>query len=105
MSIGTLQREAWQQRVMPPVEQLDQDLWSIPVPIPRNPLRYVSAYAFGAGPGLVLIDSGWGSEQSWRSLLAGLGAIGAGVGDVRGVLLTHMHYDPVRLARPIPHAP
>jgi len=98
MITGTRQREAWQQRVMPPVEQLDQDLWSIPVPIPRNPLRYVSAYAFGAGPGLVLIDSGWGSEQSWRSLLAGLGSIGAGIGDVRGVLLTHMHYDHVGLA-------
>ena len=95
---GTRQREAWQQRVMPPVEQLDQDLWSIPVPIPENPLRYVSAYAFGTGPGLVLIDAGWGSEPSWRSLLAGLGSIGAGIGDVRGVLLTHMHYDHVGLA-------
>jgi hypothetical protein len=69
---GTRQREAWLQRVMPPVEQLDQELWSIPVPIPQNPLRYVSVYAFGTGAGLVLIDAGWGSEQSWRSLLAGL---------------------------------
>ncbi len=95
---GTRQREAWQRRVMPPVEQLDQDLWSIPVPIPDNPLRYVSAYAFGTGPGLVLIDAGWGSEQSWRSLLTGLESIGAGIADVRGVLLTHMHYDHVGLA-------
>jgi glyoxylase-like metal-dependent hydrolase (beta-lactamase superfamily II) len=37
---GTAQREAWLQRVMPPVEQLATDLWSIPVPIPDNPLRY-----------------------------------------------------------------
>jgi len=95
---GTRQREAWQRRVMPPVEQLDQDLWSIPVPIPDNPLRYVSAYAFGTGPGLVLIDAGWGSEQSWRSLLTGLESIGAGIADVRGVLLTHLHYDHVGLA-------
>ena len=71
---GTLQREAWLQRVMPPVEQLAEDLWSLPVPIPDNPLRYVSAYAFGAGDGLVLIDVGWGSEESWRSLLDGRGA-------------------------------
>jgi len=95
---GTRQREAWLQRVMPPVEQLDQELWSIPVPIPQNPLRYVSVYAFGTGAGLVLIDAGWGSEQSWRSLLAGLESIGAGTGDVRGVLLTHLHYDHVGLA-------
>jgi glyoxylase-like metal-dependent hydrolase (beta-lactamase superfamily II) len=95
---GTAQREAWLKRVMPPVEQLDQDLWSLPVPIPDNPLRYVSVYAFGTGEGLVLIDAGWGAEESWRALRAGLESFGAGVADVRGVLVTHMHFDHVGLA-------
>jgi hypothetical protein len=95
---GTLQREAWLARVMPPVEQLDGDLWSIPVPIPDNPLRYVSAYAFGTGAGLVLIDTGWESEESWQTLVAGLASIGAGLTDVRGVLVTHMHFDHIGLA-------
>ena len=95
---GTLQREAWLRRVMPPVEQLTGDLWSIPVPIPDNPLRYVSAYAFGTGEGLVLIDAGWGTEESWQSLQAGLRSIGAGIADVRGVLVTHMHFDHIGLA-------
>ena len=31
---------------MPPVENLGSGLWSIPVPIPDNPLRYVLVYAF-----------------------------------------------------------
>jgi hypothetical protein len=48
---GVVQREAWLQRAMPPAEQLGQDLWSLPVPIPDNPLRYVSVYAFGTGDG------------------------------------------------------
>jgi glyoxylase-like metal-dependent hydrolase (beta-lactamase superfamily II) len=95
---GTLQREAWLQRVMPPVEQLGADLWSIPVPIPDNPLRYVSVYAFGTGAGLVLIDTGWDSEESWQALVAGLASIGAGLTDVRGVLVTHMHFDHIGLA-------
>src|SRR5580692_4551782 len=95
---GTLQRAAWLQRVMPPVEQLAEDLWSIPVPIPDSPLRYVSVYAFGTGEGLVLIDSGWDAEESWQSLQAGLQSIGAGVADVRGVLLTHLHFDHIGLA-------
>ena len=95
---GTAQREAWRQRVVPPVEQLEADLWSLPVPIPANPLRYVSVYAFGAGQGLVLIDAGWGAEESWLALRAGLESIGAGVADVRGVLVTHMHFDHVGLA-------
>jgi glyoxylase-like metal-dependent hydrolase (beta-lactamase superfamily II) len=95
---GTLQREAWLQRVMPPPEQLAGDLWSLPVPIPDNPLRYVSAYAFGTGEGLVLIDVGWDTEESWRSLLDGLRLIGARPADVRGVLVTHMHFDHIGLA-------
>ena len=95
---GTRQREAWLQRVMPPVEQLAEDLWSIPVPIPDNPLRYVSVYVFGTGEGVVLIDSGWDTEESWQSLQDGLRSIGAGIADVRGVLVTHMHFDHIGLA-------
>jgi glyoxylase-like metal-dependent hydrolase (beta-lactamase superfamily II) len=96
---GIRQLEAWRRRVMPPVEELASDLWSIPVPIPDNPLRYVSSYAFAAGGGLVLLDSGWDAEESWQALLAGLLAIGAAPSDVRGVLVTHMHLDHSGLAR------
>jgi glyoxylase-like metal-dependent hydrolase (beta-lactamase superfamily II) len=95
---GTKQLEAWRERVMPPVEQLAGDLWSIPVPIPNNPLRYVSSYAFGTGAGLVLIDPGWNADASWQALVAGLASIGASPGDVRGVLVTHMHFDHLGLA-------
>jgi len=95
---GTLQREAWLRREMPPVEQLAGDLWSVPVPIPDNPLRYVSVYVFGTGSGLVLIDTGWGWDGAWQSLQDGLTSIGAGMTDVRGVLVTHMHYDHLGLA-------
>ena len=31
---------------LPPVERVRPGLWSIPVPIPNNPLRYVLVYAF-----------------------------------------------------------
>ena len=56
---------------MPPVEELATDLWSIPVPIPNNPLRYVSSYVFASGGGLVLLDSGWHAEESWQALTGG----------------------------------
>jgi glyoxylase-like metal-dependent hydrolase (beta-lactamase superfamily II) len=95
---GTRQLEAWRERVMPPVEQLAGDLWSIPVPIPNNPLRYVSSYAFAAGAGLVLLDTGWDADESWQALVAGLAAIGASPQEVRGVLVSHMHFDHVGLA-------
>jgi glyoxylase-like metal-dependent hydrolase (beta-lactamase superfamily II) len=95
---GTKQLEAWQQRVTPPVEQLAVDLWSIPVPIPQSPLRYVSSYAFASGGGLVLLDTGWNAEEAWEALVAGLASIGASTADVRGVLVSHVHFDHSGLA-------
>lgn len=91
---GTLQRKAWLARETPPVEQLREDLWSVPVPMPDNPLRYVTAYVFALdGGGLGLVDTGWDSDDAWAALQAGLTAIGGDVADVRGVLVTHMHGD------------
>jgi glyoxylase-like metal-dependent hydrolase (beta-lactamase superfamily II) len=90
---GTRQLDAWRERVMPPAEKLAGDLWSVPVPIPNNPLRYVNAYVFAAGGGLVLLDTGWPADTAWEALVAGLESIGGGVADVRGVLVSHMHFD------------
>lgn len=96
---GTAQHEAWQTRSIPPVEQLRPDLWSIPVPMPNNPLRYVSVYAFALeGGGLGLLDTGWESDASWAALNDGLASIGGAIEDVRGVLVTHMHFDHLGLA-------
>jgi glyoxylase-like metal-dependent hydrolase (beta-lactamase superfamily II) len=95
---GTAQYEAWQQKTLPPVEQLREDLWSIPVPIPHNPLRYVSVYAFAVPGGISLIDTGWESDAGWAALTGGLASIGASVSDVRGVLVTHLHFDHLGLA-------
>jgi glyoxylase-like metal-dependent hydrolase (beta-lactamase superfamily II) len=95
---GTAQHEAWQARALPPVEQLRDDLWSLPVPM-GGPLRYVSVYAFALdGGGLGLIDTGWGSDDSWAALQAGLASIGGDAADVRGVLVTHLHFDHLGLA-------
>jgi hypothetical protein len=58
---GTLQKEAWDLKVLPPVEQVRPGLWSIPVPIPNNPLRYVLVYDLE-------LDGGGGrpSATGWR---------------------------------------
>jgi glyoxylase-like metal-dependent hydrolase (beta-lactamase superfamily II) len=95
---GTTQHQAWQERELPPVEQLRPDLWSIPVPIPDNPLRYVSVYVLAVPGGLGLIDTGWNSEVGWEALTTGLTGIGGTVSDVRGVLVTHLHADHLGLA-------
>jgi glyoxylase-like metal-dependent hydrolase (beta-lactamase superfamily II) len=90
---GTAQLNAWQHRARPPVEEVRPGLWSIPVPIPHNPLRYTLCYAFvGSGP-LLIVDPGWDDSDSRAALQAGLTVAGATVGDVAGVVLTHVHPD------------
>ncbi|MEU7874481.1 MBL fold metallo-hydrolase [Dactylosporangium sp. NPDC049140] len=90
---GTAQHEAWQRRVLPPVERVRPGVWSIPVPIPHNPLRYTLSYAFIDDSGVLLVDPGWDTPEGREAVAAGLSAAGAGIGDVTGVVVTHMHPD------------
>lgn len=95
---GTAQRDAWERRVLPPVEQVRPGLWSVPVPIPINPLRYVLVYVLELEHGLALVDAGWDTEEAWTSLTDGLAAAGAGIADVEAVVVTHIHPDHYGLA-------
>ncbi|NLU83787.1 MBL fold metallo-hydrolase [Rhodococcus sp. HNM0569] len=90
---GIRQREAWRDKVLPPVEQVRPGMWSIPVPMPGNPLRYVLVYALALDDGLALVDTGWDSEESWTALTDGIRATGHDVSDVRIAAITHLHPD------------
>lgn len=91
--LGTAQLAAWRQRRLPPVERLAGGLWSVPVPIPDNPLRYTLCYLVPGDHGLVVVDPGWDTAEGWRALISGLDAAGATVGDVLGIVATHVHPD------------
>jgi glyoxylase-like metal-dependent hydrolase (beta-lactamase superfamily II) len=95
---GTVQKEAWDQKVMPPVEKVRPGLWSIPVPIPNNPLRYVSVYLLELENGVALVDAGWPTDDAWEALTTGLAEAGGSVSDVQGVVVTHLHPDHYGLA-------
>ena len=83
---------------LPPVEQVRPGLWSIPVPIPNNPLRYVLVYALDTDRGPYLVDAGWNTDESYTALSDGLERLGSSVGDIQGVLVTHIHPDHFGLA-------
>ncbi|MDX3224826.1 MBL fold metallo-hydrolase [Streptomyces sp. ME19-01-6] len=68
-------------------------VWSIPVPIPDNPLGHTLVHLLDTDRGPVLIDTGWDDPTSWDTLTAGLAACGTSVSDVHGVLVTHHHPD------------
>jgi glyoxylase-like metal-dependent hydrolase (beta-lactamase superfamily II) len=65
----------------------------IPLPLPNDGLRAVNVYAVADGDALTLIDSGWALAEARQQLAAALASIGAGLGDVRRFLVTHVHRD------------
>ncbi|MFF0577082.1 MBL fold metallo-hydrolase [Streptosporangium saharense] len=83
-------------------EQRPTDLgggvWSVPVPIPGNPLGYTLIYALESPSGPVLIDAGWNHPDAWLALRDGLAAAGMDIREVRGAVVTHFHPDHAGLA-------
>jgi glyoxylase-like metal-dependent hydrolase (beta-lactamase superfamily II) len=83
---------------LPPVERLRPGLTSVPVPLPNNSLRYVFVYVFESDQGVYLVDAGWNTDDAYAALEAGLKFAGYEMGDVRGVMVTHIHPDHYGLA-------
>ncbi len=90
---GTRQLEAWRQHEFPPVEQVTPGVWSVPVPIPIGPLRYVLSYLIEHRSGFVMVDTGWDNPESWAGLVAGLKSCDIPLSAVTAVLVTHVHPD------------
>ncbi|MDP3711164.1 MAG: MBL fold metallo-hydrolase [Mycobacteriales bacterium] len=65
----------------------------IPLPLPNDGLRSVNVYAIATDDGLVCVDAGWAIEESREQLATALASIGAGLGDIRRFLVTHVHRD------------
>lgn len=100
MAIETLssrQSAAWKDRVLPPVEQVAEGVWALPVPIPNNPLVYTYCYALADGSGVVLIDPGWDGKDQYLALTSALDDLGFTVADIHGIAITHYHRDHIGL--------
>jgi glyoxylase-like metal-dependent hydrolase (beta-lactamase superfamily II) len=82
----------------PPVEKVRPGLWSIPVPLPNNSLRYVLVYLFETDRGPYLVDSGWNTDEAFEALRSGMADAGCDIADTQGVMVTHIHPDHYGLA-------
>jgi len=61
---GTAQRRSWESTGLPDVERVRPGLWSVPVPLPNNPLRYVLVYLLELDTGVAVIDTGWSTDEA-----------------------------------------
>ena len=75
----------------------------IPLPLPMDGLKAINVYVIATDDGLVLIDGGWAIPEARELLDRSLRSIGAGFGDIRRFLVTHIHRDHFTMATVLGH--
>ena len=68
-------------------------VFRIPLPLPNDGLRAVNVYALRVPDGFVLVDAGWSIPSAKELLTTAMAGLGAGLGDIRRFLVTHVHRD------------
>lgn len=87
------QQDIWSRREVPPVEQVADGVWALPVPVTRNPIRFTYAYVIRVGADVVLIDPGATSTEGEQALVDGFLVIGIPLHSLTGIVITHYHFD------------
>lgn len=77
---------------LPEPAEVAPGVHAVALPFP-NPLRFAFSYSIEVSGGVVVVDAGWNSDECWNAFVGGLAAAGVGVGDVVGVVATHIHPD------------
>jgi glyoxylase-like metal-dependent hydrolase (beta-lactamase superfamily II) len=79
-------------------------LHQLKVPVPNNPVGYTLPYLFEVPGGAAIIDPGWDAPESVESLQGQLGELGLSFGDIRQVIVTHIHPDHYGMAARVKEA-
>lgn len=96
---GALQKQAWDEGLMPPIEEVRPLVWSVPIPFQEGAVRYTLSYLASNSDGqCIIIDPGWDSDEGWSQLLLGLEFAGLSLDAVVGIVVTHLHRDHLGMA-------
>jgi glyoxylase-like metal-dependent hydrolase (beta-lactamase superfamily II) len=97
---GTAQRDAWAKRELPPIEQVREYLWSVPIAFHDNPIRHTYTYLLTNRAGeCIVVDPGWDSGEGRQQLRAALTLAGLTLESIVGVIATHYHSDHLGMVR------
>lgn len=77
---------------LPTPEMLAGGLWRIPLALPFGPPT-VNVYLLRCAEGWILIDTGFGNDDSWQALTGTLASLGLAPQTVRHIIITHLHSD------------
>ena len=76
---------------------IEDNIYTIPVPLPNNPLRSLNSYVIKGEDRNLLIDTGFRLEACRQALTEGLAELDVDM-SVTDIFLTHMHADHTGLA-------
>jgi glyoxylase-like metal-dependent hydrolase (beta-lactamase superfamily II) len=65
----------------------------MPISLEESTLSHINVYLIEGEKGYLLVDSGWNTDESFATLHNYLLKAGAGFGDIRQIVITHVHPD------------
>src|SRR6516162_1602763 len=91
-------KAAVERSALPERAQLLPGIWRLPLPLRDSPLGHVNTYLVRADDGYLLVDCGWDTVDTLQALEGHLRALDVPLGDVRHLVITHIHPDHYGLA-------
>jgi glyoxylase-like metal-dependent hydrolase (beta-lactamase superfamily II) len=83
---------------IPERAELLPGVFRLPLPLRDSPLGHVNTYLVRADDGYLLVDCGWDTADTLQALEGHLRALDIAIGDVRHLVITHIHPDHYGLA-------
>jgi glyoxylase-like metal-dependent hydrolase (beta-lactamase superfamily II) len=65
----------------------------MPISLEESTLSHINVYLIEGDKGYLLVDSGWNTDKSFATLHNYLVKIGAGFGEIKQIVVTHVHPD------------
>lgn len=82
------------------LEQVRDDVWALPLPMPGGHIPFSLCYLVVDEKGAVhVVDPGWDSDENLRIIVASLTQLGKIIGDVVSITVTHLHPDHLGMAK------
>ena len=64
-------------------------IYQLKIPIPDNPLGHLNCYLIEGKDGWLMVDTGWHTPDTFKSLETGLRDLGLALSDIATIIVTH----------------